>query len=133
VLEIRSSGAVPSEIVADVLALLDVEESMLDIAGEEREEIQRVTSGRRVGDQCEDLVAHPVVEIEGEQVCEQCIAEGYRWVSLRKCLICGQVGCCDSSPKRHATAHFRATEHRVIQSAEPGEDWRWCYVHHLTA
>ncbi len=133
VLEIRSSGSVPSEIVADVLAMLDVEESMLDIAGEEREEIQRVASTRRVHEQCEDLESHPAIEIEGDQVCERCIAEGLRWVSLRKCLICGNVACCDSSPARHATAHFRETEHRVMQSAEPGENWRWCYVHHLTA
>ena len=49
------------------------------------------------------------------------------------CLECGTVGCCDSSPGQHATAHFRDSEHPVIQSAEPGEDWRWCYKHHLTA
>ena len=48
------------------------------------------------------------------------------------CLECGHVGCCDSSPQRHATAHFHETGHPVMQSAEPGEDWRWCFVHHLT-
>jgi uncharacterized UBP type Zn finger protein len=55
------------------------------------------------------------------------------WVSLRECLTCGQVGCCDSSPLRHATAHFNDTGHPVIESAEPGEDWRWCYLDHVTA
>jgi hypothetical protein len=53
---------------------------------------------------------------------------GGRWVHLRICLICGHVGCCDSSPNRHATGHFHATGHPFIQSFEPGENWRWRYV-----
>ena len=66
-------------------------------------------------------------------VCEECHAAGLSdWVHLRQCLTCGHVGCCDSSPRRHATAHFTATEHPVIRSAEPGEDWRWCYVDERT-
>ena len=60
--------------------------------------------------------------------CEECLKTGGRWVHLRMCLSCGHVGCCDSSPGRHATAHFRETDHPVMQSAEPGENWRWCYV-----
>lgn len=60
--------------------------------------------------------------------CEECLAEGGKWVHLRRCLACGHVGCCDSSPAKHASAHFRATEHPVIQSFERGEDWRWCFV-----
>lgn len=61
--------------------------------------------------------------------CPVCIAQGFRdWVHLRQCLACGQVGCCDSSPRRHATAHYRETAHPVIRSIEPGEFWRWCYV-----
>ena len=60
--------------------------------------------------------------------CEDCLKTGSRWVHLRMCLICGHVGCCDSSPNKHATAHFRATDHPIVASAEPGEDWRWCYV-----
>ena len=62
-----------------------------------------------------------------------CLEEGTQWVALRRCLDCGTVSCCDSSPGRHATAHFRETAHPVMQSAEPAEDWRWCYVHHLTS
>lgn len=42
--------------------------------------------------------------------------------------VCGHVGCCDSSPNRHATGHFRATVHPLIQAFEPGEDWYWCYL-----
>jgi monovalent cation/hydrogen antiporter len=60
--------------------------------------------------------------------CEECLAGGTRWVHLRLCEQCGHVGCCDSSPMKHATAHFRSTEHPVIRSFEPGESWRWCYV-----
>lgn len=62
------------------------------------------------------------------RVCEQCVAMGSRWVHLRMCLTCGQVGCCDSSPNRHATAHFREAQHPIVRSVEPGESWRWCYV-----
>ncbi|CAN5288930.1 hypothetical protein BH09ACT13_BH09ACT13_04270 [soil metagenome] len=36
--------------------------------------------------------------------------------------------CCDNSPGRHATAHFRESVHPLIRSAEPGEAWAWCYV-----
>ncbi|MFF8959524.1 UBP-type zinc finger domain-containing protein [Streptomyces sp. NPDC014894] len=61
--------------------------------------------------------------------CEDCLREGSVWVHLRLCLTCGRVGCCDSSPKRHARAHAASAEHPVIRSFEPGEDWRWCFVH----
>lgn len=60
--------------------------------------------------------------------CVECLATGGQWVHLRRCTQCGHVGCCDSSPNRHATAHFRATSHPLIQSFEPGEDWYYCYV-----
>ncbi|WP_202387967.1 Na+/H+ antiporter [Nocardioides flavescens] len=133
VLEIRSAGTVPSEVVADVLALLDVEESMLDIATDERRDLRETLSARRTGDVCDDLVDHPAVETDPAPVCQACLDEGLSWVALRQCLECGEIGCCDSSTGQHATAHFHETTHPVMQSAEPGEDWRWCYVHHLTA
>ncbi|HEX2332100.1 MAG TPA: TerC/Alx family metal homeostasis membrane protein [Burkholderiales bacterium] len=60
--------------------------------------------------------------------CEECLQQGERWVHLRLCLTCGHVGCCDSSPNKHATAHFRATGHPIVRSLEPRERWRWCYV-----
>ena len=53
---------------------------------------------------------------------------GGKWLHLRICLTCGHVGCCDNSPNRHATAHYRATAHPLIRSLEPGEEWSWCYV-----
>jgi uncharacterized UBP type Zn finger protein len=63
------------------------------------------------------------------QGCEECLRQGTKWVHLRLCLSCGHVGCCDSSPGRHATRHFRETSHPVMASLEPGERWAWCYVH----
>ena len=60
--------------------------------------------------------------------CEDCLRIGSAWVHLRLCLECGHVGCCDSSPNRHARAHAHLDGHPIVQSFEPGEDWRWCYV-----
>lgn len=60
--------------------------------------------------------------------CEDCLKMGGQWVHLRMCLICGHVGCCDSSPSRHATKHFQATGHPIMRSIEPGESWAWCFV-----
>ncbi|MEV7513710.1 MULTISPECIES: UBP-type zinc finger domain-containing protein [Streptomyces] len=60
--------------------------------------------------------------------CEECLEAGTHPVQLRKCLHCGHVACCDSSPHRHATAHFERSGHPVMRSAEPGESWRWCYA-----
>ena len=62
------------------------------------------------------------------QGCEECLKIGSSWVHLRLCLTCGHVGCCDSSPNRHATKHFKQVGHPVIASYEPGERWAWCYV-----
>ena len=60
--------------------------------------------------------------------CAQCLATGGSWVHLRMCQHCGQIGCCDRSPNRHASRHADATGHAVARSAEPGEEWSWCYV-----
>jgi uncharacterized UBP type Zn finger protein len=60
--------------------------------------------------------------------CEECLKTGDTWVHLRLCLSCGHVGCCDSSKNKHATKHFKTTQHPIVQSAEPGERWQWCYV-----
>jgi CPA1 family monovalent cation:H+ antiporter len=133
VLKIRDSGKVDSEVVADVLAMLDVEESMLDIATEERRELQEYSTLRKTGLTCDDLDHYPVVETKPDPVCQACLDEGWEWVALRQCLECGTVGCCDSSVGQHATKHFQDVTHPVMETAEPGEDWRWCYVHHTTA
>jgi uncharacterized UBP type Zn finger protein len=61
--------------------------------------------------------------------CQECLQLGMHWVHLRVCLSCGHVGCCDSSTGKHATKHFHATRHPIVESFEPGEEWGWCYVH----
>jgi uncharacterized UBP type Zn finger protein len=76
---------------------------------------------------CEHLLSVDPVPPRA-QGCEECLKIGSGWVHLRLCLSCGHVGCCDSSPGRHATKHFHHTAHPVIASFEPGERWTWCYV-----
>jgi monovalent cation/hydrogen antiporter len=133
VLEIRSTGTVPHEVVTEVLAMLDVEESMLDYSEGERARVRATVSPMSGSGACEDLrEERPSVEPRTPGECEDCVREGTQWVHLRLCLSCGHVGCCDSSPRRHATAHFHDSDHPVIRSAEPGESWRWCFVHELT-
>ncbi len=81
---------------------------------------------------CSHLDQIAVLELP-EQVagCEECLAMGSRWVHLRMCQTCGRIGCCDSSPNRHASRHAHESGHAVARSAEPGEDWSWCYVDEL--
>jgi hypothetical protein len=73
-----------------------------------------------------DLI-RPVVP-QTPEGCEDCLALGTPWVHLRLCLTCGHVGCCDSSPMRHARAHAHVDSHPIVQSFQPGESWRWCFV-----
>ena len=65
---------------------------------------------------------------ESVEGCEDCLAMGGEWLHLRICLECGHVGCCDSSPNRHASAHADASGHPIMRSLEAGEDWSWCFV-----
>ena len=133
VLEIRSTGAVPHEVVEEVLAMLDVEESMLDYSERERERVRAAGAPVVIEGDCEELrTPRPPVEPLTPGECEDCVREGTHWVHLRLCLVCGHVGCCDSSPQQHATAHFHQTKHPVMRSAEPGESWRWCFLHEIT-
>jgi uncharacterized UBP type Zn finger protein len=60
--------------------------------------------------------------------CEECLAIGDSWLHLRVCRTCGRVGCCDSSPNRHASRHANDSGHPIITSVEPGEDWSYCFV-----
>jgi uncharacterized UBP type Zn finger protein len=65
--------------------------------------------------------------------CEDCLRIGASWVHLRQCMTCGHIGCCDESPNRHATAHWRSRQdHPIIRSFEPDETWYWCYPDELT-
>ena len=83
-------------------------------------------------DWCDHLEAagHPKPRTKG---CEECLKSGDSWVHLRLCLECGHVGCCDSSRNTHATKHFHATQHPVVRSLEPGENWGWCFVDEVFA
>jgi uncharacterized UBP type Zn finger protein len=82
--------------------------------------------------QCTHLDTIEVVELP-EQIagCEECLKIGGSWVHLRMCMECGKIGCCDSSPNRHASGHARDSGHPIVRSAEPGEDWSYCFVDDL--
>jgi hypothetical protein len=77
---------------------------------------------------CTHLETIQITELpESVDGCEECLAMGSPWVHLRLCLACGHVGCCDSSPNKHASAHFLDSQHALIRSLEPGEEWSWCF------
>jgi uncharacterized UBP type Zn finger protein len=70
-----------------------------------------------------------LIQVQDSDVreCAECIAIGSRWVHLRMCLICGYVGCCDSSPNQHTSKHVSSAGHPIVRSLEPGESWGYCY------
>jgi hypothetical protein len=81
---------------------------------------------------CSHLDSVEILEVPDPVAgCEECLAIGSQWVHLRMCQTCGHIGCCDNSPNRHATAHNAETKHPIIRSAEPGEEWSWCYEDEL--
>lgn len=82
--------------------------------------------------QCKHLATVREVVPRTPDGCEECLQIGAGWVHLRLCLECGHVGCCDDSPNRHATKHFRTTKHPIMRSFERGEDWGFCYVDRVT-
>lgn len=78
--------------------------------------------------ECSHLDQIEVVDLpENIEGCEECLAAGGRWVHLRMCHTCGHIGCCDSSPGKHASAHSAETGHPIMRSAQPGENWSWCF------
>lgn len=133
VLKVRSNGTVDHEVIEEVLDSLDIEESALTVSGDRAAEIDAVDDDVRtpvdpIGP-CEHLQKAPTeIAPDGDGQCQGCVREHLTPVHLRICLTCGNVGCCDSSPGRHADKHFLSTRHKVMRSFEPGEDWRWCYV-----
>jgi len=76
---------------------------------------------------CQHIKAIKEVKTTDTHVCAECIKIGSDWVHLRVCQTCGVTLCCDDSPMKHMTAHYHATKHPVISSAQPGEKWLWCY------
>jgi hypothetical protein len=81
-------------------------------------------------DTCEHVDQIQEVTPSGDG-CKECLEMGDSWVHLRVCMICGHVGCCDSSKNKHATKHYHGTEHAIIKSFEPEEEWGWCYPDEL--
>jgi hypothetical protein len=82
--------------------------------------------------ECTHLDTIEITELPEEVAgCEECLAAGGQWCHLRICLACGHIGCCDSSPGRHATAHSRERGHPIVRSVQPGENWGWCYEDQL--
>jgi Na+/H+ antiporter len=132
VLRIRDQGAIPHEVLQEVLVALDVEESVLELAAStstsERETDLAVPSRVEGCEHLAEAAGRPAPEAATPEGCEACLRDGSTWVHLRLCLTCGHVGCCDSSPERHASGHHEATGHPVIRSFELGEAWRWCFV-----
>jgi uncharacterized UBP type Zn finger protein len=79
-------------------------------------------------DVCNHLDQIRVTALPPLEGCEECLKIGGRWLHLRMCMTCGKIGCCDSSPNQHASRHAREDDHPIVRSAEPGEEWSWCYV-----
>ena len=76
---------------------------------------------------CAHLAALTDIKPATVRACAECVKTGSEWVHLRVCQTCGVTLCCDDSPNQHMTAHYHATHHPVVSSAEPGEQWLWCY------
>ena len=83
-------------------------------------------------ERCEHLDQVRDVKPRTPEGCEECLKMNGWWVHVRLCLECGHVGCCDSSPNRHATRHFHQSRHAIMRSLEPGEDWGFCFVDGIT-
>ncbi len=133
VLRLRDNAMVEHDVLSAVLAALDLEESALQRYSS-RAEWTRAAPIRPSNIQagCPHLAAAvDSVQPLTPQGCPDCIEQGITPVHLRLCLTCGHVGCCDSSVGQHATRHFEQAGHPVMQSMEPGETWRWCYIHQL--
>ena len=132
-LRLRDEGVVDDEVMRRVISVIDVEETVLDLgqrwSSEERTE-ELAPMVRHDGcDHLREYVTTPSPQVHDG--CPDCVREGLEWVHLRLCMVCGQVGCCDSSVGHHASQHADRESHPVMRSFEPGEAWRWCTVDHL--
>ncbi len=134
VIRIRDHGTTDSDVLDELMEALDVEESMIDrrAARAEAKDGKTLITPAKTAGACDDLDA-PIAEVTPNSLegCIDCLREGTKWVHLRLCETCGNVGCCDSSERKHATRHFKSTLHPVMHSFEPGEAWRWCFVHEV--
>ncbi|MBW8173705.1 Na+/H+ antiporter [Ornithinimicrobium sp. Arc0846-15] len=127
---LRDSGDAEHEILAELLNQLDVEESILDTNSRRDDTIvaAEIAAPSALVNTCDHLTIPCQSPVPEKLHCEECDAHNEHPVALRMCEECGYVACCDSSPGRHATAHFRNSGHPVMRSLEPGESWRWCYI-----
>ena len=130
ILKVRDEGLIADEVLQRAQVALDIEESILDRA--EADDVggqsENLTVPAALKAECEHLAEAPcVLTPKTPEGCEECLRDGGTWVHLRLCLDCGHVGCCDSSPERHASKHFDEVRHPVMRSFEPGETWRWCF------
>lgn len=134
-LGMRGEGKVDHEVMSDVMRQLDAEEASLSW-GDERDAALRdsvLLPPERIAGACEHLEEEPACATpRTPEGCGECLRAGQTWVHLRMCTHCGEVGCCDSSPGRHASHHHEQTGHPVMRSLEPGEGWRWCFVDEVT-
>lgn len=134
VADIRKSGSLPHDLAERVLERIDQEEAMLGgfSTGAVRvADPDQTALTAPVTAACEHLRERPgiVSPTSPPDACPDCLAIGdHNWVHLRMCLDCGHIGCCDSSPNRHAEAHYHQSDHPVMRSIELGESWRWCYL-----
>lgn len=136
VLRLRDAGRADHEVLRVVLGGLDVEETMLQTIDERVDRLREedVLLPEHLRAPCDHLEEAPAcVEPRTPKGCGECLRDGTEWVHLRLCLTCGHVGCCNSSPGAHASAHWRETGHPVMRSIEPGEAWRWCYADEVSA
>ncbi len=135
ILDARHTGGYDDLVLRAALGQLDMEESLVDRAARRTADTGRPAAGADplVGaaagtERCDHLERAPrTADFEDTGSCSACVREGTSWVHLRGCLTCGTVSCCDSSPRRHAEAHWHETDHPVMRSVEVGEAWRWCY------
>ncbi len=139
---VADDGAAVDALISHVLGTFAVPERLIEVVTQSALGTVDTPSDGSMIDP--DAIVHSHVENGCEHVatvrpvrpsapgCEECLADGSEWVHLRICLDCGHVGCCDSSPHRHARAHHDQTGHPMIRSAEPGENWAYCFVDRLT-
>ena len=117
---------------------LDVEESMIDRKAGRAESADGktlITPAKTAG-ACPDLDESPEFDADdptpnSTEGCIDCLREGTKWVHLRLCLTCGNVGCCDSANASTPRCISTSTMHPVMRSHEPDEAWRWCFIHEL--
>ena len=121
--EVLITSGVSGGLLLAILATIDPGDEALRVYYEGLDNINKPFE--EVKDQIKDV-------IPGSTGCEDCLAQGrHDWVHLRVCQTCGHVGCCDSYPGKHTTAHFHAVGHPIARSYEPGEDWYYCYLDDL--